>query len=103
VARRAEDATVARARVRAPSGHWLLVRASTLGDDADAKLAVILEPVQSRELPPLIAAALGLSERERAVTELVAHGLTTNAIAGRLYISPWTVHDHLKAISRRSA
>ena len=98
VARRAENGAVARARVRAPSGHWLLVRASTLGDDADADLAVILEPVQSRELAPLIAAALGLSERERAVTELVAHGLPTDAIALRLHISPWTVQDHLKAI-----
>jgi DNA-binding CsgD family transcriptional regulator len=98
VARRAEDATVARARVRAPSGRWLVVRASTLGDHADAQLAVLFEPVQARELAPLIADAVGLSERERAVTELVAHGFTTNAIAGRLYISPWTVQDHLKAI-----
>jgi DNA-binding CsgD family transcriptional regulator len=78
------------------------VRASTLGHDADGQLAVIFEPVQAHELAPLIAVALGLSDRERAVTELVAHGLTTNAIAGRLYISPWTVQDHLKAIFEKA-
>jgi DNA-binding CsgD family transcriptional regulator len=32
------------------------------------------------------------------VTRLVARGLATDAIAARLYLSPWTVQDHLKAI-----
>jgi DNA-binding CsgD family transcriptional regulator len=85
----------ARARVRSPSGQWLLVHGSTLGDDATA---VIIEPARPHELAPLIADAHGLSERERAVTQLVAQGLPTNAIAARLHISAWTVQDHLKAI-----
>jgi DNA-binding CsgD family transcriptional regulator len=59
---------------------------------------VILERARPHELAPLIADAYGLTERERAVTQLVAQGLPTNAIAYRLYISPWTVQDHLKAI-----
>jgi DNA-binding CsgD family transcriptional regulator len=85
----------ARARVRAPSGQWLLVHGSTLDDD---RTAVIIEPARPHELAPLIADAYGLSERERAVTQLVAQGLPTSAIAARLHISPWTVQDHLKAI-----
>ena len=32
------------------------------------------------------------------MTRLVANGLPTDAIATRLHLSPWTVHDHLKAV-----
>jgi len=88
---------IARARVRTASGAWLIVRGSTLGDD-DAQTAVIIEPARPHELAPLIADAYGFTERERAVTQLVAQGLPTNAIGERLYISPWTVQDHLKAV-----
>jgi DNA-binding NarL/FixJ family response regulator len=98
VAQRAEAGAVARARVRAPSGSWLLVRASALGDDAEANVAVILEPARAQELAPLLAHAYGLTSRERTVTRLVAHGLPTKAIARRLHLSSWTVQDHLKAI-----
>ena len=32
------------------------------------------------------------------MTQLVARGLQTDAIAAQLHLSPWTVQDHLKAI-----
>jgi DNA-binding NarL/FixJ family response regulator len=63
--------------------------------------AVILEPARTAELAPLIADAYALTGRERLVTELVARGLSTNEIAGRLYLSPYTVQDHLKAIFQK--
>jgi DNA-binding CsgD family transcriptional regulator len=89
--------TIARARVRADSGAWLLVRASLLADDEPAVTVVTIEPAGPHELAPLMADAYGLTDRERAVTELVAQGLSTAAIARRLHLSPWTVQDHLKA------
>ena len=89
---------IARARVSTPGGRWLLVRGSSLGDGPDARAAVIVEPAPSPELAPLIAAAYGLSDRERLVTQLVAQGRSTNEIASRLHLSPYTVQDHLKSI-----
>ena len=80
-----------------------LVRGSALGSEPDALTAVTLEPARPRDLAPLIADAYGLTPRERAVTQLVAEGLPTSAIARRLYLSAWTVQDHLKVIFRRSA
>jgi DNA-binding CsgD family transcriptional regulator len=88
----------ASARVRAPSGRWLLVRGSMLGDGADARTVVLLEAAQAPELAPLIADGYGLTQRERTVTQLVAQGASTDEIAGRLYLSPYTVQDHLKAV-----
>jgi DNA-binding CsgD family transcriptional regulator len=85
---------IARARVRTASGRWLVVRGSTLGD----AVAVVIERVRPHELAPLIADAYGLTDRERAVTQLVAQGLATSGVGRRLHLSPWTVQDHLKAI-----
>ncbi len=94
----APDDAIARARVRTASGQWLVVRGTTIGDQAGGQTAVMIEPARPHELAPLAAEAYELTERERAVTELVAQGLATAAIADRLWISAWTVQDHLKSV-----
>ncbi len=86
------------ARVRTASGSWLTVRASVLSPKEDPMTAVILEPTDPLQLAPLIADGYELTGRERAISELVVQGLTTEAIAGSLYISAWTVQDHLKSV-----
>jgi DNA-binding CsgD family transcriptional regulator len=92
------DGPVARVRVRTDAGRWLLVHGSVFGDGAASRTAVIVEPARSPELAPLIAGAYGLTGREREITELVARGLQTNAIAHELGVSPYTVQDHVKAV-----
>ena len=71
--------------------------------DADSRIALTFEPIRPHELAPLIADAYELTDREWAVTQLVARGLATDAIARRLFLSPWTVQDHLKSIFENSA
>ena len=71
---------------------------SVLGEGPDARTAVMLEPARPTELAPLVADAYGLTDRERAVTELVARGHATAEIAARLHLSAHTVRDHVKAI-----
>lgn len=91
---------VASARVRTRAGHWLVVRGWPVGAD---RVAVLLEAARPAELAASIADAYGFTERERAITALVARGLTTTEIADRLHLSAYTVQDHLKAIFVKSA
>ncbi len=88
----------ARARVPTSGGTWLVVHGSVVGDPAEGRTAVILEVARAAEIAPLIVAAYGLTTREREVTQLVLHGLSTAEIAERLYLSEYTVQDHLKVI-----
>ncbi|HEX4812374.1 MAG TPA: helix-turn-helix transcriptional regulator [Nonomuraea sp.] len=97
----AADLPPARARAQTPAG-WLLVRGSLLGEGPEAPVAVTLEMARAPEMAPLIAAAYGLTERERRVTELVARGHSTNQIAGLLHLSAYTVQDHLKSIFEKT-
>jgi DNA-binding CsgD family transcriptional regulator len=48
-----------------------------------------------------ISGGFGLTGRERAVLQLLADGLTAEAIACRLGISPRTVHSHLAHLYRK--
>jgi DNA-binding CsgD family transcriptional regulator len=88
----------ARTHVPTSIGTWIVIHGSVIGDPAEGRTAVILEPAQSPEIAPLIVAAYGLTTRERQVTQLVLHGLSTAEIAGQLHVSEYTVQDHLKAI-----
>lgn len=88
----------ARARVPTSGGLWLVIHGSVIGDPAEGRTAVILEPARSPEIAPLIVSAYGLTPRERDVTRLVLHAFSTAEIAGQLHVSEYTVQDHLKAV-----
>ena len=85
-----------RARLRTRSGVWLVVHGSLLqGRD---QLALIIEPAKAGDVAPLIVEAYGLTRREVEVTRLIARGLGTSQIAAKLFLSPHTVRDHVKAV-----
>lgn len=86
-------------RQRTRSGHWLVLYASRLlGRVGEGQISVVFEIAQPAEIAPLIMQAYDLTKREGEVTQCVLLGWSTAEIAAKLYISPNTVQDHLKAI-----
>jgi DNA-binding CsgD family transcriptional regulator len=88
------------ASLRLSSGGWLTVHAASLqadGPDAGG-VAVTLAPAAAAELEPLRLALHDLTPREREVAQLLARGATNDQIARALWISRYTVKDHVKAI-----
>ena len=79
-----------------------LRRALAFSALAGAPAAVIVEVPRAPELAPLIAEAYGLTAREREITRLVAQGLSTDEIATRAFVTPYTVQDHLKSIFEKT-
>jgi DNA-binding CsgD family transcriptional regulator len=59
---------------------------------------VIIEPSRPQELAWLRVSAYGLSEREGAVVDLVVRGASTREISQALYISEYTVQEHLSNV-----
>ena len=80
------------------TGQWMIVHGAPLLSEGTRRVAVIIERGDPDRLAPLLMAAYGLTDREKDVTHLVLQGETTSGIAGRLFISPQTVQQHLKAI-----
>jgi DNA-binding CsgD family transcriptional regulator len=87
-------------RVRARSGRWLTLQASRTEPThtRPAESVVIVAPAGPKEVLRLSALGYGLSSREQQVVDLVVRGASTRQISQALYISEYTVKDHLKNI-----
>ena len=81
--------------MRTRTGAWLTAHAERLGPTL---VSVILEPTRPHEVAQLWADAYGLTNREREVAALAVRGLTNARIAASLFLSPFTVQDHLKQV-----
>lgn len=97
-ARAREGIEPAQARARTRSGRWVVMHGSVVDGDAGGRIAVIIEEARAPQVASLIAAAYGLTPRERELSGLVIQGYSTREIAERLFLSPHTVQDHLKSI-----
>jgi DNA-binding CsgD family transcriptional regulator len=96
-ARGAEPPPGAQARLQAADGRWTVVRVAPLIGAAGGYV-ITLEAARSQELAPLLMRAWSLTTREREVAQLVIDGLTSEDIGQALFISAYTVRDHVKAI-----
>jgi DNA-binding CsgD family transcriptional regulator len=99
---RSDHGGPARALSRTAAGGWMSIEAAVL-DDTDGAIAVTLRRAAPSETFGLLCRAHALTPRERELAGLVAEGLDTRAIAERLFISPNTVQDHLKAVFDKTA
>jgi len=84
-------------RLQAADGQWTVVRAAPLIGTAGG-YAITLEAARPTDLAPLLMRALSFTAREREVARLVIDGLSSDDIARTLFISVYTVRDHVKAI-----
>ena len=83
-----------RARARDAAGAWVNLMAWSLGE----RVAVSMEACAPHDMTALALEAYSLTDRERQVVELVLLGCSTAEIGKRLFLSPYTVQDHLKAV-----
>ena len=84
-------------RVRTAAGRWALLHGSRVADATD-RVTVIIAPAMPMDVVALLLGAYGLTARESEVAELVIRGQSTAQVSAALFIAPYTVQDHLKAI-----
>jgi len=93
--------------IRTSNGRWLRLEAARLtppagtpaaGRSDGGHTAVVIEPAAAAELSPRLLELHELTEREREITQLLLQGLPTADIAKRLFISRYTLGDHVKSV-----
>ena len=92
----------AHAIVQSTDQRWVRVEAARLEGHEDGQIAVTLRAASAAETLQLLCRAYALSQRERQVVAAVIAGLDTRAISQRLFISRYTVQDHLKSVFRKT-
>ena len=76
---------------------WLSLHASVPNGARQDQVAVVIQPAATDASVGLELEAYGLTAREREVARLAVKGASTAVIAEQLFLSPWTVQDHLKS------
>jgi DNA-binding CsgD family transcriptional regulator len=89
----------ARCRLRTRLGRWLTLHAERL---SGSTVSLVVEPSRPAEIAALLTDAYRLSERETEVVGLVVRGLSNADIARALWLSPYTVADHVKNVFEKT-
>jgi DNA-binding CsgD family transcriptional regulator len=87
-----------RVRVRAATGRWSVLEGAPLEGAGPGRVAITARAATAEEVFDLLCRAHALSRRERELAALLLGGLSTDQLARALFISAFTVKDHLKAI-----
>lgn len=98
VAAEARRRRPARAHIRDLHGAWQTIEASPLDDERYGHVAVMIRPTSHHGVADFVFRTYGLTQREREVGFLALDGRSAKAIATTLFISPYTVEDHLKHV-----
>jgi DNA-binding CsgD family transcriptional regulator len=95
-----QGSSVPRLLVRARSGRWLVLHGAWTEPtpDRSSETMIVMEAAGPREVAWLKTSAYGLTKREREVVDLVVRGASTKEISRTLYISEYTVQDHLSSV-----
>jgi DNA-binding CsgD family transcriptional regulator len=92
-----------RVRLRDANGRWSTIEGAALEGAGRGQVAITIRAATGDEVFDFLSRARDLTARERHLTSLVLHGLSTEQLARALHISPYTVKDHLKAIFDKTA
>src|SRR5690625_733348 len=79
---------------------WWTLTATVPDGGMSEEVATVLIIARShpRDAAPVLFAAYELTEREREIVQVVRLGMSTARIARHIFVSPYTVQDHLKNV-----
>jgi len=89
----------ARCRLRTRYGRWLTLHAERL---AGSTVSLVVEPSRPADIAALLTDAYRLTGREAEVVGLLVRGHSNAEIARALWLSPYTVADHVKSVFEKT-
>jgi DNA-binding CsgD family transcriptional regulator len=100
---RSSKSGVAHVRIRAADGTWLVLHAGALRSaDGVPRTVVSIQPARPPDVVSIVAAGIGLTARETEVLEHLLAGRSSVEIGRRLFLSPYTVNDHVRHIFEKA-
>ena len=89
-------------RIRTLAARWVVIEGAPLQGAGSGQVAITVRPAAPDEVLDILCRTYDLTPRERQLFALMLGGLATKQLAQALYISPYTVQDHLKAIFQKT-